>query len=274
MHWESSVLDDLADNRPWNLLLKLTRIWALRRLRSDAVGGVTVVVVNWETGFETATTLAAVRHFSPPDTQIFVLDNASRDGSADRFRNLDPSLRVLRLPVNVGHAIALDLGTHLARTEFVVTLDSDAFPLDHGWLDLVTTPFSDPAVVLAGSVSKRGFVHPMLSCVRRRAFVERTLTWQPWVLREHDVKALVWGKERFDAGELMTPRLAPGEAVFLERTPNRVEGLPGMTVCDLVYHHGGVTRAKQSQDVTSPSWDRAVEALLPPEVVPIRRPVG
>lgn len=265
--WESTALDDLADNRPWNLLLKITRIWALIRLRSDRRDAVTVLVVNWETAAQTETTLRAVRRFSPPGTQLFVIDNGSHDGSAERFRRLDPAIRVLRLPRNVGHAIALDLGTHLAYTELVVTLDSDAFPLGEGWLSPVTAPFADPSVVLAGSASKRGFVHPMYSCIRREAFVKRRLSWQLWRVREHDVEGLAWGEGRFDAGELMTRRLHPDEAVLLPRSPNRVDGLPGMTVADLVYHHGGVTRAVKASEDTGSSWDRAVASLLPDEVV-------
>lgn len=264
--WESSVLDDIADSRPWNLLLKATRRWALVRLARDRPGGVTVLVVNWETAEETATTLSAVRHFSPPGTEVLVVDNASRDGSAGRFRGLFPGIRVIRLPANVGHSIALDLGTHLARTELVVTLDSDAFPLDHGWLDPVTAPFRDPSVVLAGTPSKRGFVHPMYSCVRRRAFVERRLSWQQWV-PSHEGDA-AWGVDRFDAGELLSRRLDPHETVFLERTPNRVEGLPGMTVADVVYHHGAVTRERKAGTGSSGSWDVAVAALLPPAALP------
>ncbi|HEX8770096.1 MAG TPA: glycosyltransferase family 2 protein [Acidimicrobiales bacterium] len=256
----------MADARPWNLVLKLTRLWGLVRLRGDHPGAVTVLIVNWETPAETETTLAAVRHFSPPGTQVFVIDNGSRDDSVHRFRRLDPAFRVVRLPVNVGHPIALDLGTHLANTEFVVTLDSDAFPLGEGWLSPVTAPFENPQVVLAGTASKRGFVHPMYSCVRRSAFIKRRLSWQLWRVREHDVEALEWGEGRFDAGELMTPRLGPGESVLLARTPNRVEGLPGMTVADLVYHHGGVTRATQSERPPVSSWDRAVTALLPSDL--------
>jgi len=270
--WESSVLDDLADSRPWNLVLKTTRIWALLRLRSDRTGAVTVLVVNWETSAATETTLAAVRHFSPPGTEILVIDNGSRDGSAQRFRQLDPGIRVLRLPTIVGHPIALDLGTHLTNTELVVTLDSDAFPLGHGWLTPVTAPFADPSVVLAGSASKRGFVHPMYSCVRRSTFVRRRLSWQLWKVREHDVESLEYGVGRFDTGELMTRRLEPHEVVLLGPSPNRVDGLPGMTVADLVYHHGGVTRAVGSDDTASSSWVQAVAALLPPEALPPGNP--
>jgi hypothetical protein len=232
---------------------------------------VTVLVVNWETAAETETTLSAVRFFSPPGTHIFVIDNGSHDGSTERFRRLDPSIRVLRLPVNVGHPIALDLGTHLANTEFVVTLDSDAFPLGQGWLNPAMVPLEDPSVVLAGTASSRGFVHPMYSCVRRSAFVKRRLSWQLWRERDHDVDALEWGQGRFDAGELMTPRLGSHESVLLPSTPNRVDGLPGITVADLVYHYGGVTRAVQSSETAVWPWDRAVAVLLPAEALPAKR---
>jgi hypothetical protein len=103
----------------------------------------------------------------------------------------------------------------------------------------------------------------MYSCVRRSAFVRRKLSWQLWKAREHDIDTLEYGIGRFDAGELMTRRLRADEKVLLPRTPNRVDGLPGMTCADVVYHHGGVTRAVQSGGEKSSSWDQAVAALLP-----------
>jgi glycosyltransferase involved in cell wall biosynthesis len=246
--------------------VKATRLWARVRLPRDRRGGVTVLVVNWETGRETATTLSAVRFFSPPGTEILVIDNASHDGSVERFRRLDPTIRVVRLPTNVGHALALDLGIHLAATELVVTLDSDAFPLGQGWLEPVTAPFADPSVVIAGSASRRGFAHPMYSCVRREAFVKRKLSWQAWRAHERDLE---WGEGRFDAGELMTRRLRSEEVVLVPRSANRVDGLPGMTVADRVYHHGGVARAVAGMcEPMEGSWDRAVAALLPAEALP------
>ena len=160
----------------------------LRRRSSPRDGGVTVVAVSY-LAMDCAQTLAwAVRHFSPPDTQLIIVDNASGP-ELRRWLGQDQWFRSVVLPLNIGHGRAMDLGFALARTEYVVALDIDAFPISADWLDVTLAPaavgrrrcrwrrFSlrcDGArrdgLVMAGYAGKP-FVHPSLLAMRRSRFV-------------------------------------------------------------------------------------------------------
>lgn len=238
--WERSVVDDVAMRRPWNLAVKAARLRGrlrLRRLRD----GVTVVIVNWNTRDVTADAIRAVQHFSSCDVRILVVDNGSTDGSREMLRNW-PGVETMLLRANAGHGPALDLAVCSVRTRIAVTLDSDAVPLSDDWLEPAVAPVRSGRAVLAGSRSRRNFVHPIYLAVDVAEFVRRGLSFQVHRLRDVDDDAARWGENAWDTAELMTPMLAPAEVVFVERTPNAVDGLPGMTAGGVVYHHGGVSR--------------------------------
>jgi len=261
------VVDDMAFNRPWNIVVKLLRVAA--RLRSRGLRpGVTIVIVNWNTMAVTRDALWAVRALTDTDVEVMIVDNGSTDGSGAWLRGESGIRRVL-LPVNAGHAIGLDIAVLMARTQTVVTLDSDAVPLRESWLDAVLDPMKESRVVLAGLRSSRDFVHPVFLAVNVRTFVQRRLSFQ--VFRQHGVTndTQVWGVNSWDTGELMTGRLESDEFVFIDATPNLVDGLPGMTVGAVVYHHGGVTRAAESaaDNDSYQRWRSAIEALLPSEAL-------
>lgn len=238
---ERSLLDDLAMRRPWNMRVKAAR-WRARLRLHRLHTGITVIVVNWNTCDVTADVLRAVQHFSPPGTEVLLIDNGSTDASRDRFADW-PGIRTVFLRSNAGHGVALDLGVCWVRTKVAVTLDSDAIPLRHGWLDPAVEPVSSGDAVLTGLRSSRGFVHPVYLAVDTAAFVRRKLSFQ--VHRDpHRGEGVVdqWGVNAWDTGELMTPQVPADRVLFVDPTPNRAEGLPGMTVGDVVYHHGGVSR--------------------------------
>ena len=259
--WERSILDDIAMKRPWNLVLKMARLRAVLR-RGRLERGVTVLIVNWNTRQVLADVLVAVRHFGPPDVRILVVDNGSTDGSADLLK-AHPGVRAVMLPFNAGHGAALDLGMYLARTDIVVTLDSDAIPLREGWLEPAVRPLLSGEVLLAGLRSRRGFAHPVYLAVDTETFIRRRLSfqvhWQPGVTDSN----AVWGFNAFDTAELMAPRLAPREVLLIEATPNGAADLPGMTAAGVVYHHGGVSRAADGsvEPDAFQSWRQACEAL-------------
>ena len=239
--WERSVLDDVAAKRPWNLRVKWARQRALRRL--DALAeGVTVVIVNWNTRDVTADVIRAVQRYSPQGVRILVVDNGSTDGSREMLRSWT-RIDTLLLRSNAGHGVALDLALCTARSRIVVTLDSDAIPLRGGWLEPAVAPVRDTRVVLAGLRARRGFVHPVYAAVDTATFVRRRLSFQTFVPPGVTSDSAVWGENAWDTAELLTTRLAPDEVAFVEATPNLVPGLPGMSVGDVVYHHGGVSRA-------------------------------
>lgn len=239
--WERSILDDLAMKRPWNLVLKAARLWAhlnIGRIKP----GVTVLIVSWNTRDVLADVLTAVDHFSPADTRVLVIDNGSIDGSAEMLVGRS-RITARVLPSNAGHGVALDLGMYLARTDVVVTLDSDAIPLAEGWLASAVEPVRSGQAIVAGLRSKRNFAHPVYLAVDTRAFIRRRLSFQVhWNAGVTDENA-VWGTNAFDTAELMTQRLAENEVVLIDPSPNSAKGLPGMTAAGVVYHHGGVSRA-------------------------------
>jgi len=265
--WDATVLDDFAFNRPWNLLVKYLRVLArfrTKRLRH----GTTIVIVNWNTIEVTRDALWAVRALTGPEVDITIVDNGSTDGSRAWLRDED-GIRGILLPANAGHAIALDIATLMARTEIVVTLDSDAVPLSEAWLDAVLVPMRESGTVLAGLRSSRDFVHPVFLAVDVASFVRRRLSFQ--VFREPGVTddAQIWGVNSWDTAELMTGRLDADEIAFVDTSPNPVSGLPGMTAGGVVYHHGGVTRSVDA-DAGNDSycqWRSAIGALLPVEAL-------
>lgn len=238
--WDRSILDDIAARRPWNLRVKWARQIALRRL--DALdAGVTVVIVNWNTKLVTADVVRAVQRLSPPDVRVVVVDNGSSDGSREMLGSW-PGISTMLLRSNAGHGVALDLAINASRTRITVVLDSDAIPLRPGWLEPAVAPLRDGAAVLAGLRARRDFVHPVYAAVDTAEFVRRRLSFQTYVPPRDPGVAAVWGVNAWDTGELLTGRLRPDEVAFVERTPNVVDGLPGMTTGGVVYHHGGVSR--------------------------------
>jgi hypothetical protein len=238
---DRSLLDDVAMRRPWNVRVKAARWRArlrVRRLRP----GVTVIVVNWNTCDVTADVISAVQHFSPPGTELLLIDNGSTDASRGRFTGW-PGIKTVFLRSNAGHGVALDLGVCWTRTKVAVALDSDAIPLRHGWLEPAVDPVRQGEALLAGLRSRRGFVHPVYLAVDTATFVRQKLSFQ--VHRDpqsDDGVADEWGVNAWDTGELMTPRVPADRVRFVDPAPNRAVGLPGMTVGDVVYHHGGVSR--------------------------------
>ena len=239
------MLDDIAMRRPWNLRVKWAR--TIARTRSRRLDdGVTVIIVNWNTKDITADAVSAVQLLSPADTRVLVVDNGSTDGSADTFRAWS-GIETMVFRSNAGQGVALDLAVCATRTKVAVTLDSDAIPLTTGWLDQIVEPVASGQAVLAGQRSSRGFVHPIYAAVGTAQFVRRKLSFQVHRLPGGDASAERWGENAWDTGELMTPRLAPDEVVFVERTENAAPDLPGMTAGGVVYHHGGVSRATDGE---------------------------
>ena len=266
--WEADILDDVAFNRPWNIVIKFLRLIARAR-KHNLRPGTTIVIVNWNTLAVTRETLFAVQALTASDVEIIVVDNRSTDGSREWLRE-QSGIRSVLLPTNAGHAVALDIAALLTRTSVLVTLDSDAVPLRAGWLDSALHPLAAPGILLAGLRSSRDFVHPVFSALDVVAFIDRRLSFQ--VFREPGVAPdeVIWGVNSWDTGELMTARLGSDEVAMVPATPNLVEGLPGMTTGGVVYHHGGVTRAAEVDappDDSYQRWREALESLLPPEAL-------
>ena len=60
--------------------------------------------------------------------ETIVVDNASRDGSAEMVAAEFPEVRLIRSEVNLGFGGANNRGFEVARGRYIVLLNSDAFP--------------------------------------------------------------------------------------------------------------------------------------------------
>ena len=84
-----------------------------------------VVIVNYNGGLLLNDCLARLAAAVPPDTEIFVVDNASKDGSA-HATEARPGTRLIRNARNVGYGAANNQALRLARGTFILLLNPDA----------------------------------------------------------------------------------------------------------------------------------------------------
>lgn len=84
---------------------------------------VTVVVLTHERRREVLRTVARVLDL-PEQPEVVVVDNASRDGTAQAVRTAFPSVRLVRAPSNLG-AAGRNLGVAAALTDYVAFCDDD-----------------------------------------------------------------------------------------------------------------------------------------------------
>lgn len=223
------------------------------------------MTVNWESLPYLDVLVKLVRQRSPHSARILIVDNGSRDGSR-AFSSIDPRVRMVKLPVNVGHALALDIGFLLVETEYVVALDVDAFPLHDEWLDELLAPLS-AGFEISGARLNREYVHPCCLAMRTARFVR-----QKHSFRAHYRPRSEGRPASGDVGEEMASR-ENGRLYFFDCTSQRGPGDVGTVFGDLVYHNFYSTRFKATADTVldgqvaaadaATAWDEALELYGP-----------
>ena len=113
---------------------------------------ISVVVVSFNTRDLLRKCLASVRRFEPW-AEVIVVDNASKDGSADMVAAEFPGTKLIRSSTNLGFAAANNAGVRRAVGDVVVLLNSDAELLDDSLARCVGRLKADPYL---------GAVHPLL----------------------------------------------------------------------------------------------------------------
>jgi glycosyltransferase involved in cell wall biosynthesis len=258
------VISELGRAVGWRLVVPALRAWARRRLDRLEPGAATVVTVNWNSWEHLRVLLDVVGRRSPASTRILVVDNGSGDESRARLAER-PAVRTVKLPVNLGHELAMDVGVLLAETEFVVALDVDAFPLRDDWLERLLAPLSEGAEV-SGARLNREYVHPCCWAMRKARFVERGHSF-----RSHYRPREEGRDASGDVGEEISAAEAPN-LHFFEVTSQRGPGDVGTVFGDLVYHNFYATRFDATSEQTldgvvgsgdpARAWDEALERYV------------
>lgn len=218
----------------------------------------TVLTVNWNTLDFLRVLLAGVERFSPPGTEVLVVDNASTDGSREFLRQ--SSIRSLLLPINLGHGPALDLAVARVHTEFFATLDVDAFPVSPDWLQVLRGYLDDGNVVVGGHMH-RGFAHPSMLAMRTRDFRQRRHTFLRSYWRSS--RGFVHG-ESWDVAERISMR-EPGRVALVQPSEVRGPGVIGTVYGGIVYHNWFSAQGPESQRVEArAAWSEAEARFLGP----------
>jgi N-acetylglucosaminyl-diphospho-decaprenol L-rhamnosyltransferase len=110
---------------------------------------VSVVLVTYESADDLAACLATLPAAAGPhELEVVVVDNASRDGSAEIARGL--GVKVLENPANLGLSRAVDLGAAATVAPWLLLLNPDTRLAPGSLARLLETAAADPAVGCVG----------------------------------------------------------------------------------------------------------------------------
>lgn len=103
---------------------------------------VSVVIVTHEHAGAIEQTIEALLRELTADDELIVVDNGSRDGTADVVAGAAPIARLLRQRENVGFPAAANAGAALAEGELIVLLNPDTV-VAPGWGAAIRRPLDD-----------------------------------------------------------------------------------------------------------------------------------
>lgn len=132
-------------------------------MNPDLQPAISVVIVSFNTKAVLRECLETLfRHTGGLGCQVLLVDNASKDGSADMVAAEFPQVELLRSQVNLGFAAANNLAFPLARGRYVVLLNSDAFLDPEALSRSVAHMDAQPEVGLGGAmlVGRNGELQP------------------------------------------------------------------------------------------------------------------
>jgi GT2 family glycosyltransferase len=89
---------------------------------------VAIVTVTYEAAGFLAPFLAGLAALEPPRPEVVIVDNASRDGSAELVARLLPSATLVRAPANLGFAGGSNAGARASDADVLLFLNPDTIP--------------------------------------------------------------------------------------------------------------------------------------------------
>jgi hypothetical protein len=198
------------------------------------------------------------RHSKDADPQVVVCDNAKWPEQQDRMRCYN-RVRIHEPECELTHAQGLDflVARTSANTEYLIALDTDAFPIRDGWIEQLTGKL-DEGYAVAGiwrdemAPELTPFIHPSCLAIRRSDF-----------LALGDVSFSRGGE--VDVGANITRRLqAQGRDLYKLRRSNarNLHFLMGGIYGDMIYHQGSGSRLPKFWIPSDPVEDERARLIL------------
>jgi glycosyltransferase involved in cell wall biosynthesis len=124
------------------------------------------------------TTLRTLGHSAHADARLVVVDNASTDGTGEWLDMLARrgDIDLIRSQKNIGHGPGIELALKSIRSPYIVTLDSDAFPLTDDWLSQLRARL-EGRVKATGILHHRDYIHPSCLMIARETLDQFKLTF-------------------------------------------------------------------------------------------------
>jgi len=94
---------------------------------------ISVIVPNWNGRAHLERCLGSLQAQTYPDFEVVVVDNGSTDGSPELVSQQFPAVRLIRQATNLGFAAGSNVGFRATQSEFVATLNNDAWA-EPAWL--------------------------------------------------------------------------------------------------------------------------------------------
>lgn len=160
-----------------------------------------IVIVNWNTSAFLADCLASIERYSPQcDYEVWVVDNASADGSAQMVRERFPWVRLIENAENVGFAAANNQAIRESASCYVLLLNPDTVVHAGALQALVDFMVLHPTAGASGARLLNPDGSLQLSCQPRP-----TLLREAWMLL-HLEKLLRLGSYNMDGWSTDAPR--------------------------------------------------------------------
>ncbi|MGO9138326.1 MAG: glycosyltransferase family 2 protein [Syntrophales bacterium] len=99
---------------------------------------VSVCIVNWNTKYLTSQLIESIhKTVKKLSIEVFIVDNASTDGSVEHILNNYPNVNIIKNSVNVGYGSAHNQALRMSRGRYKMILNSDVILLEKSLENMV-----------------------------------------------------------------------------------------------------------------------------------------
>lgn len=136
-----------------------------------------IILCHFKTGKMTAYTIAQIlKYKGDHEIEILICDNNAGDGSTAYLEPFKDQIKIIDYPKDKlqSHGIGYDVLFEMAKNEWVITLESDSFPVKEGWLDYYVRIINEgyDAAVSLLQLSGGEYGHPAGALYRRSIWLE------------------------------------------------------------------------------------------------------